>query len=161
MVVYGKSHPDGSEDIPPMSTISFDDLLGRLFLLPMDKDGERNRAIISDHIQTISQDQVSREDQLKFQLRIDGDQLDDLISYNELMEQLEDNTDTGQHDNGLYRFKIEKQLQRHVLVMHKALYGTKSGGASRHHKLLIYQMGVKPSKADPDIWMKSSKDDNH
>ena len=74
----------------------------------MDDNGERKRAIISDHINTISQDQVSREDQLRFKLKIDGAQLDDLISYNQLMEYLEDNTDTGQPCNGLYKFKCIK-----------------------------------------------------
>ena len=78
--IYGRSHPDRSEDIPPMSTINFDDLLRRTFLLPMDENGERKRATISDHVNTISQGQVSREDQLRFKLKIDGDQLDDLIS---------------------------------------------------------------------------------
>ena len=108
MFVYGRSHPDGSEDIPPMSTINFDDILGRTFLHPVDENRERKRATISDHINTISQDWVSREDQLRFKLKIDGDQLDDLISYNQLMEYLEDNTDTGQLDNGLYKFKCIK-----------------------------------------------------
>ena len=60
--VYGRSHPDGSEDIPAMSTINFNDLLGRTCLLPLDANGERKRATISDHINTISQDQVSRGD---------------------------------------------------------------------------------------------------
>ena len=78
-----------------MSTINFDDLLGRTFLLPMDENGERKRAAISDHVSTISQDQESREDQLRFKPKIDGDQLDDLISYSQLMKYLEDNTDTG------------------------------------------------------------------
>ena len=72
------------------------------------ENGERKRATISDHVNTISQDQVSREDQLRFKLKIDGDQLDDLISYNQLMEYLEDNTDTGQLDNGLYKVKCIK-----------------------------------------------------
>ena len=47
--------------------------------------------------------------------------------------------------------------------MYKALYGTRSGGATWHDKLfdILHQMGFKLSKADPDIWMKSSKDDNH
>ena len=103
-----QSHPDGSEDIPPMYTINFDDLLGRAILLPMDENGERKRVTISDHVNTISQDQVSREDQLRFKLKIYGDQLDDLISYNQLIEYLEDNTDTGQLDNGLYKFKCIK-----------------------------------------------------
>ena len=78
-----------------MSTINFDDLLGRTFLLPIDENGERKRATIADHVSTISQDQESREDQLRFKLKIDGDQLDDLISYSQLMKYLEDNTDTG------------------------------------------------------------------
>ena len=108
MFVYGSSHPDGSEGIPPMSTINFDDLLGRTFLLAMDDHGERKRATISDHINTISQDQDSREDQLRFKLKFDGDQLNDHISYNQLMLYLEDNTDTGQPDNGLYKFKSIK-----------------------------------------------------
>ena len=85
-----------------MSTIIFDDLLWRTYL-PMDKKWERKRATISDHINSICQGQVSREDQLRFKLIIDGDQLDDLISYNQLMEYVEDNTDTG-----LYKFKCIK-----------------------------------------------------
>ena len=75
-----------------------------MFFLPMDENGERKRATITDHVNTISQDQVSREDQLRLKLRIDGDQLDDLISYNQLMEHLGENTDTGQLENGLYKF---------------------------------------------------------
>ena len=31
VIVYGMSHPDGSEDTPHMSTINLDDLLGRTF----------------------------------------------------------------------------------------------------------------------------------
>ena len=47
---------------------------------------------------------MTREDQLRFKLKVDGDQLDDLISYNQLMEYLEDNSDTGQLENGFYKF---------------------------------------------------------
>ena len=56
-----------------------------------------------------------------------------------------------------------EELQRHVLVMYKALYGTRSGGACWHDKVfdILHDMGFKPSKADPDIWMKSSKDASH
>ena len=82
--------------------------LGRTFLLSMDENGERKRATISEHVNIISQDQVSREDQLRFKLKIDGDQLNDLISYNQLMEYLEDNTDTGQLEIGLNKFRCIK-----------------------------------------------------
>ena len=106
--VYGRPNPDGSANTPPMSIINFDDLLGRNFLLPMDENGERKRATISEHVNDLCQQQVSREDQLRFKLKIDGDQLDDLISYNQLMEYLEDKTDTGPLEDGLYRFKCIK-----------------------------------------------------
>ena len=45
---------------------------------------------------------------LRFNLKVDGEQLDDLISYNQLMEYLEDNFDTRQHEDGLYKFKYIK-----------------------------------------------------
>ena len=56
-----------------------------------------------------------------------------------------------------------EELQGHVLVMYKALYGTRSGGACWHDKFfdILHPMGFKPSRADPDIWMKSSKDASH
>ena len=52
-----------------------------------------------------------------------------------------------------------EELQGHVLVVHKALYGTRSGGACWHDKLfdILHQIGFKPSRADPDIWMRSLK----
>ena len=106
--VYGRPNPDGSDNTPPMSIINFDDLLGRSFLLPMDENGERKRATISEHVNDLCQQQVSREDQIRFKLKIDGDQLDELISHNQLMEYLEDKTDTGPLGNGFYRFKCIK-----------------------------------------------------
>ena len=107
-VDWGGHDPNGSDNPPPISIINLDDLLGRTFLLPMDENGERKRATISEHVKDLCQQQVSREDQLRFKLKIDGDQLDDLISYNQLMEYLEDKTDTGPLEDGLYRFKCIK-----------------------------------------------------
>ena len=107
-VDWGGHDPNGSDNPPPMSIINLDDLLGRTFLIPMDENGERKRATISEHLKDLCQQQVSREDQLRFKLKIDGDQLDDLISYNQLMEYLEDKTDTGPLEDGFYRFKCIK-----------------------------------------------------
>ena len=104
-VDWGGHDPNGSDNPPPMSIINLDDLWGRTFLLPMDENGERKRDTISEHVKDLCQEQVSREDQLRFKLKIDGDQLDDLISYNQLMEYLDDKTDTGTLEDGLYRFK--------------------------------------------------------
>ena len=56
-----------------------------------------------------------------------------------------------------------EELQGHVLVMNKVLYGTISGEACWHDKCfdILHQMGFKPSKEDPDKWMKSCKDDSY
>ena len=59
--MVGPIHPNGSEELPPMSIINFADLLGRTFLLPMDDNGERKQATISDHVHTLDQTQASRE----------------------------------------------------------------------------------------------------
>ena len=107
-VDWGGHDPSGSDNPPPISIINLDDLLGRTFLLPMDENGERKRASIYENVKDLCQQQVSREDQLRFKLKIVGDQLDDLISYNQLMEYLEDKTNTGPVENGLYRFKCIK-----------------------------------------------------
>ena len=97
-VDWGGDDPNRSDNPPPMPIINLDDLLGSIFLLPLDENGEKKRATISEHV----------KDQLRFKLKIDGDQLDDLISYNQLMEYLEDKTDTGPLEDGLHRFKCIK-----------------------------------------------------
>ena len=50
------------------------------------------------------------------------------------------------------------ELQGHVRVLYKTLDGTRSGGACWHDKLfdILQQMAFKPSKADPDIWMRTT-----
>ena len=49
-----------------------------------------------------------------------------------------------------------KELQGHLLIMIKALYGTHSGGARWHdrHFDILQELKFKPSKADPDVWMR-------
>ena len=49
-----------------------------------------------------------------------------------------------------------KELQGHLLIMIKALYGTRSGGARWHDRLfdILQDLKLKPSKADPDVWMR-------
>ena len=53
----------------PCPSSILDDLFGRTFLLPMDENGERKRATISEHVKDLCQQQVSREDQLRFKLK--------------------------------------------------------------------------------------------
>ena len=80
-------------------------LLGRTFLLPMDENGERKWATISDHVKNLDHSQASRESQLRLKLIVDGEQLYDLISYNQLTAFLEDTFDTGPTEDGLHKFK--------------------------------------------------------
>ena len=49
-----------------------------------------------------------------------------------------------------------KELQGHLLIMIKVLYGTCSGGARWHDRLfdILQELKFKPSKADPDVWMR-------
>ena len=49
-----------------------------------------------------------------------------------------------------------KELQGHLLIMVKALYWTRSGGARWHDRLfdILQELKFKPSKADPDVWMR-------
>ena len=107
-VDWGGHDPSGSDNPPPISIINLDDLLGSIFLLPMDENGERKRATIYENVKDLCQQQGSTEDQLRFKLKIDGDQLDDLISYNQLLEYLEDKTDTGPLEDGFHRLKCIK-----------------------------------------------------
>ena len=86
-VDWGGHDPNGPDNPPPMSIINLDDLLGSIFLLPMDENGERKRATISEHV----------KDQVRFKLKIDGDQLDDL-NPNHVNESLLSKVDWGAHN---------------------------------------------------------------
>ena len=86
-VDWGGHDPNGPDNPPPMSIINLDDLLGSTFLLPMDENGERKRATISEHV----------KDQVRFKLKIDGDQFDDL-NPNHVNESLLSEVDWGAHN---------------------------------------------------------------
>ena len=49
-----------------------------------------------------------------------------------------------------------KELQVHLLIMIKTLHGTHSGGARWHDRLsdILQELKFKPSKADPDVWIR-------
>ena len=57
-VDWGGHDPNEPDNPSPMSIINLDDLLGRTFLLPMDENGERKRATISEHVKDLCQLQV-------------------------------------------------------------------------------------------------------
>ena len=49
-----------------------------------------------------------------------------------------------------------KELQGHLLIMIKTLHGTCSRGARWHDRLfdILQELKIKPSKDDPDVWMR-------
>ena len=52
-----------------------------------------------------------------------------------------------------------EELQRHILVIHKALYGFKSSGltwSQRIHDIML-KLNFRPCKADPCVWLREMK----
>ena len=97
-------NPSGSK---PMPTFDPSDPIGRTFLLPPDKNGERNRAKVTRQVvEIIDQDNGQRIENINFILDIGNGKVEELISYNQLLEHLENGHD---HDMGmdqeLYRFR--------------------------------------------------------
>ena len=52
-----------------------------------------------------------------------------------------------------------EELQAHILVIHKALYGLKSSGLRWSHRIhdVMLQVGFKPCKGDPCVWLRELK----
>ena len=90
-----------------MPTFDPSDLIGRTFLLPPEENGERHRAKVTRQVvEIIDQDNGQRVENINFILDIDNGKVEELISYNQLLEHLENAQD---HDMGmdqeLYRFR--------------------------------------------------------
>ena len=52
------------------------------------------------------------------------------------------------------------ELEYHVLIIHKALYGLRTSSLRWHERFAdcLHEMGFIPCKAEPDIWMRKSGD---
>ena len=52
-----------------------------------------------------------------------------------------------------------KELEGHILVIYKALYGLKSSGLRWSHKIhdIMLDIGFSPCKADPCVWLRKAK----
>ena len=91
----------------PMPTFDHSDLIGSTFLLPPKENGERHRAKVTRQVvEIIDQDNGQRVENINFILDIGNGKVEELISYNQLLEHLENAQD---HDMGmdqeLYRFR--------------------------------------------------------
>ena len=91
----------------PMPTFDPSDLIGGTFLLPPQENGERHRAKVTRQVvEIIDQDNDQRVENINFILDIANGKVEEPISYNQLLEHLENAQD---HDMGmdqeLYRFR--------------------------------------------------------
>ena len=98
---FVKSQTGEDEDNPiPMANIDIPNLLGRSFLLPPEDNGERHMAKvidIDDHGQTL--------EDIKFKLKINKDQAEELMSYNQLMDYIQKGTDAEEDPDSLFKFR--------------------------------------------------------
>ena len=90
-----------------MPTFDPSDPIGRTFLLPPEENGERHRDKVTRQVvEIIDQDNGQRVESINFILDIGTGKVEELISYNQLLEHLENAQD---HDMGmdqeLYRFR--------------------------------------------------------
>ena len=91
-----EENPSGSK---PMPTFDPSDLIGRTFLLPPEENGERHRAKVTRKVvEIIYQDNGQRIENINFIKDIGNGKVEELISYNELLEHLENAQD---HDTGM------------------------------------------------------------
>ena len=98
---FVESQTGEDEDNPiPMANIDIPNLLGRSFLLPPEDNGERHMAKIidiDDHGQTL--------EDIKFKLKINKDQAEEIMSYNQLMDYIQKGTDAEQDPDSLFKFR--------------------------------------------------------
>ena len=98
---FVKSQSGEDEDNPiHMANIDIPNLLGRSFLLPPKDNGERHMAKIidiDDHGQPL--------EDIKFKLKINKDQAEELMSYNQLMDYIQKGTDAEEDPDSLFKFR--------------------------------------------------------
>ena len=91
-----EENPSGSK---PMPTFDPSDLIGRTFLLPPEENAERHRAKDARKVvEIIDQEDGKRIENINFILDIGNGKVEELISYNQLLEHLENAQD---HDMGM------------------------------------------------------------
>ena len=78
--------PSGSKSMP---TFDPSDVIGRTFLLPPEENGERHRAKVTRQVvEIIDQDNGQSIENINFILDIGNGKVEELISYNQLLEHL-------------------------------------------------------------------------
>ena len=106
-----------------MPTFDPSDLIGRTFLLPPEENGERHRTKVTRQVvEIIDQDNGQRVENINFILDIGNGKVEELISYNQLLEHLENAQD---HDMGMDQelFRFKPSLDTKVLCLHQIQIG--------------------------------------
>ena len=94
---FVKSQSGEDEDNPiHMANIDIPNLLGRSFLLPTEDNGERHMAKIID-----IDDHGQHLEYIKFKLKINKDQAEEIMSYNQLMDYIQNGTDAEEDPDSL------------------------------------------------------------
>ena len=107
-IVYIKSrHDDGPTSSKPLPGFNPDDLVGRTFLLPPGDNGERLRAKVTRNVlEDIEQADGERIQKLRFILGIGNGKLEEIISYNQLVDHLEAAAnDDSEISDDLFKFR--------------------------------------------------------
>ena len=98
---FVKSQSGDNENNPiHMANIDIPNLLGRSFLLPPEDNGERHMAKIigiDEHGQPL--------EDIKFKLKINTDQAEEIMSYNQLMDYIQKGTDAEEDPDSLFKFR--------------------------------------------------------
>ena len=99
-----EENPSGSK---PMPTFDPSGLIGRTFLLPPEENGERHRAKVTRQVvEIIVQDNGQRVENINVILDIGNGKVEELSSYNQLLQHLENAQDYDMGmDQELYRFR--------------------------------------------------------
>ena len=98
---FVNSQSGEDEDNPiHMANIDIPNLLGRSFLLPPEDNGEHHMAKIidiDDHGQPL--------EHIKFKLKINKDQAEEIMSYSQLMDYIQKGTDAEEDPDSLFKFR--------------------------------------------------------
>ena len=98
---FVKSQSGEDEDNPiHMANIDIPNLLGRSFLLPPEDNGERHMAKIID-----IDDYGQPIEDIKFKLKINKDQAEEIMSYNQLMDYIQKGTDAEEDPDSLFNLR--------------------------------------------------------
>ena len=107
--VFIRSRQDDADPshIKPMPEFDPDDLIGRTFLLPPQENGERLRAKVTKKVvEEIEAADGNRIPNINFILDIGEGKVEELITYNQLLDHLEQPEDQDNSmDQELYRFR--------------------------------------------------------